>query len=212
MKTLDGIEGVLFDVDGTLLVGDDAVPGAASVLEGLGRPWAIMTNTTRRDFDGLEVVADRPDWIVLGDLGPGFTWDRMNRIFDWMRGGARLLALQKNRYWNPDGAGEVLDAGAYVAALEFATETTATVVGKPSPAFYELALAVMDLEAGRVLVVGDSLENEGIGAARVGCRTALVRSGRFDDAQLDGTDFRPDCILDSVADLPRALATGADSD
>lgn len=251
MRALRDIAGVLLDVDGTLLVGDRAVAGAARALERLDRPWAVITNTTRRsraaiagvlraagldvgeddvftpaalarrrildsdrprtvllvadearrDFEGLHLVDGDPQWIVLGDLGSDFTWERMNRIFRWMRGGATLLALQKNPYWIPHGEVEVLDAGAYVAALEFATGTAATVVGKPSASFYELALRLLGLEASRVLVVGDSLENEGIGAARAGCRTALVRTGKFHEAQLETTDFRPDRILDSVADL-----------
>ena len=54
--------------------------------------------------------------------------------------GAELIALQKNRFWlTADGLS--LDAGPFVAAIEYASGTEALVVGKPSEAFFELVLA-----------------------------------------------------------------------
>jgi HAD superfamily hydrolase (TIGR01458 family) len=254
---LPGGGGVLLDIDGTLLHGDDAIPGAPAALarlEGRGLPHALITNTTRRsradisavlrsaglevpysavltpaalarrrivdsgrprtlllvtdsaradfeDVEEVEEVGERPDWVVVGDLGPGFDWDRLNRAFRCLLDGAGFLALQRNRYWHAGEAGLVLDAGAFVAALEFAAGVTAEVMGKPSRPFYELALRSLDLPAGSVLVVGDDMENEGLGAHAAGCRSAIVRTGKFRAADLDASSFRPDLLLDSIADL-----------
>jgi len=88
-----------------------------------------------------------------------------------------------------------------VAALEFAAGVTAEVMGKPSRPFYELALRSLELPAGSVLVVGDDLENEGHGAHAAGCRSAIVRTGKFRVEDLDASSFRPDLLLDSIADL-----------
>jgi HAD superfamily hydrolase (TIGR01458 family) len=250
----DGIRGALVDIDGTLTVGDRAVPGAAEALRRLREreiTFRLATNTSRRsraeiaaalqragiaageeevvvpallarrrmiasgrtramllvpgtcrvDFDGIDVDDARPDWVVVGDIGSAFTWDRLNQAFWGLRGGASLIALHKNRFWDPGDGRFVLDAGPFVAALEYAAGTTAELVGKPARSFFELALEELGLAAAEVLVVGDDPETDGAGGAAVGCRTALVRTGKFDREALDRTVTRPDLILDSVADL-----------
>jgi HAD superfamily hydrolase (TIGR01458 family) len=256
--TIAGVRGLLIDVDGTLLVHDRAIPGAAEAVAALrqaGHPLLLLTNTTRRarlatagrlqaagfdlgpecivtparlarrrilesgrpragllvaeealaDLEGVVPDDDRPDWVVIGDLGAGFTFARMNAAFRWLRAGSRLLALHKNPWWDKGGEeGLVLDAGAYVAALEYATGRRAELVGKPSPEFFRLALAELGLPAEAVLVVGDDLEMDIAGGAAVGCRTALVLTGR-DEAPEPGR-AGPDFIFESIAELPGRMS------
>jgi len=155
------------------------------------------------DFAGIEEDRRRPDWVVLGDLGPGFTHDALNAALRLLRSGARLVALHRNRTWRPPGQGEALDVGAYVAALEYAAGTSAVTVGKPSSEFFRLALGEIGLEAAEVLVVGDDPEADVEGARIAGCRTALVRTGRFQGGPGDLVGPGPDLIVDSIADLQR---------
>lgn len=251
-----GLRGVLLDIDGTLLAGDRAIPGAADCLERLtarGLAWRLTTNTTRRprsavarvlrragievsaerilapavlarrrilesgrlrasllvpaptrvDLDGVRPVATRPDWVVVGDLGRGFSWSRLNRAFRQLRGGARLLALHKNPWWHAGDAGPTIDAGAFVAGLEYASGCEAEVVGKPSRVFFDLALELIELPAQAVLVVGDDPLNDGCGGAAAGCRTALVRTGKLAAGASAPSAYVPDLVLDSIADLLR---------
>jgi HAD superfamily hydrolase (TIGR01458 family) len=250
-----GFDGLVIDIDGTLLVHDVAVPGAAELLARCTRravPYRLVTNTTRRsrastaaalrragldvpdelvlqpavlarrlildsgrrragllvpeevraDLAGIEADSHAPDWVLVGDIGRRFNFATLNGAFRWLRGGARLLALHKNPCWSPSAEeGWVLDAGAFVAALEYAAGVSAEVVGKPSPAFFHLAVRDMGLEASRVLVVGDDVESDGRGGASAGCRTALVRTGRFQGSASELAGFEPDLVLDSVAAL-----------
>jgi len=161
----------------------------------------LLPTAAREDFE--EVVEDesRPDWVVVGDLGRDFTWERLNRAYHWIHGGATLLALHKNRVWDNGVDGIVLDAGPFVAALEYATGVAAKVVGKPSRAFFELALADLGLKAGEVMVVGDDLEADCAGGAAAGCRTALVLSGKSAREDVERSRVRPDLVLDSVEAL-----------
>jgi phospholysine phosphohistidine inorganic pyrophosphate phosphatase len=253
---IDGIQGVLLDVDGTLLNGKSPIPGAAGALERIrenGARLRLTTNTTRRprsavvtalgkagisverdevivpaslarqrilesgrlrtalmvpeecleDLEGVSIEKKKPDWVVLGDLAEGFTYQRLNEAFRWLRQGATLLALQRNRYWKPGDGEDALDAGPFVAALEYAAETEAELVGKPARPFFDLALADLDLPADRVVVIGDDLENDHRGGAAAGCRTILVRTGKFTEDHGDEKDKSrpPDLILDSIADL-----------
>ena len=180
-----------------------AVLARRVILDSGSRDAALLVpSVALEDFEGVRSNETDPGWVVLADMGVEFDWDRLNQGFRCMMGGAKLLALQRNPYWDAGDRGLQLDAGALVAALEFATGETAQVVGKPSPAFFELAIADLGLAAGEVLVVGDDLLNDGIGGNAVGCRTALVRTGKFDgEADLPPSGYRPDRIADSVADL-----------
>jgi HAD superfamily hydrolase (TIGR01458 family) len=172
-----------------------------------GRPRAglLVTEDARADLEGVVADETAPDWVVVGDLGSGFTFERMSAAFRWLRSGAALLALHRNPWWDRgDPEGPVLDAGAYVAALEYATGRTAEVMGKPSPTFFRLAIAELGLPPEAVLVVGDDLETDVGGGAAVACRTALVRTGP--DRAVPSGGPRPDLVLDSIADLPALLA------
>jgi len=161
----------------------------------------LLPAAAREDFEGVVEDESRPDWVVVGDLGRDFTWERLNRAYHWIHGGAALLALHQNRVWDNGVDGIVLDAGPFVAALEYATGVAAEVVGKPSHPFFELALADLGLKPGEVMVVGDDLEADCGGGAAAGCRTALVLSGKSAREDVERSRVRPDLVLDSVAAL-----------
>ena len=117
--------------------------------------------------------------------------------------GADLIALSKNRYWQRAGGELSLDAGPFVAALEYASGKSALVVGKPEPAFFELALENLRLHSGEVAVVGHDPELDVGGAQAAGLRAILVETGRYKKGTQ--SPFRPDLVLESVARLPQAL-------
>lgn len=251
---MTAIEGLLIDVDGTLLDGREPIPGAAAALgraRESGLRIRLTTNTTRRsrssvaaalaevgirverdevllpaslarrrildsgrtraallvpdgcsdDFEGISRDEESPDWVVVGDLAEGFTYATLNRAFRCLKRGAALLALQRNRWWHDGERRYLLDAGPFVAALEYASEKEAELVGKPARSFFDLALKEIGLPAGRVMVVGDNLENDIGGGGAAGCRTALVRTGKFRGEAPGPGEPRPDILLDSIASL-----------
>lgn len=179
-----------------------AVLARRRILEsGRTRAALLVPPGAREDFAGVTDDPERPDWIVLGDLGRGFTFEVLNRAYDGLRGGARLIALHKNRVWNNGVDGVVLDAGPYVAALEYAAGVEAELVGKPSRLFFDLAVAEIGLPPGEVLVVGDDLEADCRGGAASGCLTALVLTGGTTRAALEASGFTPDRVCLSVAEI-----------
>jgi phospholysine phosphohistidine inorganic pyrophosphate phosphatase len=152
------------------------------------------------------VAGEAPvDAVVLGDLGERWTYQLMQEAFERVTAGAMLLALSRDRYWR-QGDRLALDAGPFVAALEYATGATAVVAGKPSPAFF--AAAVRSLGAGdgaRIAMVGDDLWSDVEGAQRAGLQGWLVRTGKFRDEALRLSSITPDRIVTSVADLAMYL-------
>ena len=91
---------------------------------------------------------------------------------------------------------------AFVAGLEYAAETEATVLGKPSPGYFEAACGALDADPSVTWMVGDDVEADIGGARVVGLRTVLVRTGKFRPDAVETSRVQPDGIVSSIADLP----------
>ena len=118
--------------------------------------------------------------VVVGDAGEEFRYASLNRAFRELIAGASLIALAKNRSFKDADGRLSLDAGAFVTALEFASQRTALVLGKPAPGFFEAALASMDCQPIHAVMVGDDAEADVAGALRAGLGGAvLVRTGKY---------------------------------
>jgi len=126
------------------------------------------------------------------------------RAFSELDLGAELYSLHRNRWWQTQ-RGPLLDSGCFVAGLEFAAETEATVLGKPSPAYFDAACKALDAEPGMTWMIGDDLESDVVGAHGVGMRTVLVRTGKFRPDEVEASRVRPDGIVSSIAQLPEWL-------
>ncbi len=191
------------------------------------RPLYVMASQDAlTEFAGLQLLSHdeaaepeaRVAAVIVGDAADEFTSRNMQSAFRLVRNGARLVAMHKNRWWlTPDGA--TLDAGAYVAGLEFATERRALVTGKPSPAFFREAVRLLAQEDGHgpsnrlslrdVAMVGDDLWNDIRGAQKAGLRGVFVRSGKHGDAELARASERggraPDAVAPSIVEVVAAL-------
>jgi HAD superfamily hydrolase (TIGR01458 family) len=155
----------------------------------------------REDLAGLnDVQSGDAEAVIVGDLGEEFTYARLNTIFRQLDEGAELVALQRNRVWQRED-GLVLDAGPFVVALEYAVGREATVTGKPSPAFFEAALAELGVEAADTAMVGDDVEADVGGALDAGLDGVLVRTGKFRDEAVRASGIRPTIVIDSIVDL-----------
>ncbi len=175
---------------------------------GIRRVAAFVAETTLEDFATFDLAADRPEAVVVGDLGDEWDFAKLNRAFLHLMDGAELIALQRDRYWlRSDGL--ALDAGPFIAALEYATGKTAVVCGKPSASFYRAALATLGRGAldrpGDVVMVGDDLWGDVEGAQRAGLVAWMVRTGKFREDVLASSGIRPDRIVSSVAEIPALI-------
>jgi phospholysine phosphohistidine inorganic pyrophosphate phosphatase len=174
-------------------------------VKGEGRAALFVRPKTRVEFDGVPTVADDADgasYVVIGDLGELWDFRTLNRAFRLLHNNpeAKLIALGMTRYWLASD-GISLDVAPFVAALEHATGRQAIVFGKPARRFFLAAAAQLGVEPGEVLMVGDDMHADVGGAMAAGLRGALVRTGKFRAADLDG-ERRPDVVLNSVRDLP----------
>ena len=164
--------------------------------------YPLVADSLLEDLEDMVPNDESPEYVLVGDLGEGFTYPRLNAAFRHLMAGAELLALQRNRYWRQK-EGLSLDAGPFVVALEYASGKTATVVGKPEKDFFRLALEDLGLEAHEVAMIGDDPEADVAGARSVGLKGVQVKTGKYDaEAGIDG---EADLTLESFAELPEVL-------
>jgi len=185
---------------------------AARILAGR-RVLALTMPAIREDLEGVVLVGEQADAVLLGgadetpDTNSVFSYMNLARAFAELEAGAELYCLPKNPWWQTS-RGPLLDAGMFVAGLEYAAGTTATVLGKPSAAYFEAALEALDADADRAWMVGDDVDSDIGGAAALGVRTILVRTGKFrDDA--GAWSAQPTAVVDSIADVPAFLQSAA---
>ena len=164
----------------------------------------VPDNEMEEDFIDFDLHAENPQAIVLGDMGNLFTFDLLNALFKKILNGAEIVAMHKNKYWH-SGNGLTLDLGAFVAALEFATEKEAVVIGKPNPHLFQLAVKPWGLSFQSIYMVGDDIGGDIGGANNVGMQSILVKTGKYREESLKRSEITPDFIINSVADLPELL-------
>jgi HAD superfamily hydrolase (TIGR01458 family) len=179
---------------------------AARALAGK-RVLALTMPAIVEDLAGLELVGENADAVLLGGADESFETNRvfsyynLARAFAELQDGAELYCLHKNRWWQTS-RGAMLDAGAFVAGLEYAAETDAMVLGKPSAAYFAAALEALEYEPENTWMVGDDVEADVGGAEAFGLRSVLVRTGKFREEALEEATVKPDGVIDSIAGLP----------
>src|SRR5215216_5021064 len=182
---------------------------AARALAGR-RVLALTMPAIVEELEGVELVGEGAEIVLVGgadetpETNSVFSYMNLARAFAELDAGAELYALHKNAWWQTS-RGPLLDSGAFVAGLEYAAGVEATVLGKPSPAYFLAALEAIDAEPELTWMVGDDLESDIAGAQKHGMKTALVRTGKFRPDLLDRSRIAPDALLSSLAEFPEWL-------
>ena len=163
---------------------------------------SLMTDAAEVYFEAFK--SDRPDYVVIGDAYTNFDYRHMNEAFRALNNGAELIAAAKNRYFKDNDGVLSMDAGGFIAALEFAAGKEAKIIGKPSETFFHLAVHSMGLEPHEVLMVGDDIEADIKGAQDAGLKAALVKTGKFQPTDLQ-RGIIPDLVLHDMNALKNIL-------
>ncbi len=169
------------------------------------RSMLLLLDDAKSEYRGIPQDDHNVDFVVVGDMGDAFTIELLNKAFNCLMQGAQLIALQKNRFWLSD-QGYRMDAGAFVALLEYAADTQAILIGKPSAHFYSLALRSLGCAPQNTLMIGDDIESDIGGAKSLNMQTCLVKTGKFRERDLRRSTVKPDQIITSIAELPSIIA------
>ena len=148
---------------------------------------------------GYTMVNSNPDFVVVGE-GRNFTLEMVNNAVDMILSGAKLIATNldpspKKKGWSN------LGIKAIVKMIEEATGKQAFSVGKPSPVMMRAARKNLGLEARETIIIGDTMATDILGGVQLGYTTILTLSGVSKENVLDDYAFKPDMVVESVAEL-----------
>lgn len=181
---------------------------AVSWLRQRGSPRChfLLSDDPRSDFAEFPEDNDSPEMIVIGDSGKSWDWQTMNRLCHMVFKGAQVVALHKGRYWQTS-EGLRVDIGALIAGIEYVTQTTATVIGKPSKEFFTQAARSMNLLPTELIMIGDDIESDIGGAQRAGMKGILSLTGKYRKELAERSTVTPDAEIESLTEICEALQT-----
>jgi 4-nitrophenyl phosphatase len=232
--TMKKFDGVILDLNGTLLMGTHPLDGSISLINYLNSnniPYIVFTNdstTTSENWakllsnvniqvpsqsivtsatvlidyfenhiskkseiyligeDGLSTaltakgyqISDNPynEVVVVMGIDTKFTPQKITRACQLVSNGAQFYVT------NPDRLefirGKISPgAGAWAKVIESTTSISPIVLGKPSKFAFEVAINKLNVSGNSIIMVGDNIETDIIGAKSFGLKTALIRTG-----------------------------------
>ena len=126
------------------------------------------------------VDGEEADFVVIG-LDRAVTYDVLDHAARLARSGAGVVATHDSALFMYKN-GPAMAAGPFVRAVEYASGKRATVIGKPSPLMFRMALKQAGCRKAEAVMVGDQLDTDIAGALRAGIDPILVTSGIDQDA------------------------------
>jgi HAD superfamily hydrolase (TIGR01450 family) len=159
-----------------------------------------------------EVGTDDPvnaDFVVVGE-GAGLDYQSLTTGLNLiLKQGATLISTNPDDTVDAtvDGNHVVLPGGgSLVAPFIKATGRQPLTIGKPEPLLYQVAMQKLGVTAENCLMIGDRPDTDILGAARLGMKTALVRTGRFARDCIYPAEYaKPDYDVESLAELEKLL-------
>jgi NagD protein len=152
---------------------------------------------------GYAVVDHDPDYVVVGE-GRTFNLELVEAAVRMILKGAKLIATNLDPNC-PTQNGLRPGCGAMVAMLETATGVKAFSVGKPSPVMMRAARKELGLTTDETSMIGDTMETDILGGVQLGFHTILVLSGGTKLDDLPRYAYRPELVVESLAELAELM-------
>jgi NagD protein len=153
--------------------------------------------------NGYAVVDHDPDYVVVGE-GRTFNLEMVEAAVRMIMRGSKLIATNLDPNC-PTQNGLRPGCGAMVAMLESATGVKAFSVGKPSPIMMREARKELGLSTAETIMIGDTMETDILGGVQLGFHTVLVLSGGTQREDVDHYAYRPELVVDSLAEYAGML-------
>lgn len=173
--------------------------------------FLIGTDSFRDELinGGINVVEcyKDADTVVVG-LDPELNYNKIGDAVKAVKNGSLLVAsnLAKVKLTSD---GYITGPGFVVKGMEYVTGKEAVLVGKPGKFMFSLALNKLGLKPGKILTIGDKLEQDIYGGKQVGTCTCLVLSGASarSDISDDCHENKPDYIIENIAEIVEPLSS-----
>ena len=197
-------KGVLLDIYGVLEYKGEPCAGALDFIHHLlnnNIPFRLLSNSTLQSRQSMAEKLQKlgfsgvmPEHVVTassasaaylrsGDARDGFTFANINRMYNQLLAGAKLLVMIPN-ITSIEKTGPEITVGGYGKMLELATGHAGVWIGKPSRMMFDIALNDLNLNNREVLMVGDNIDIDVDGARNAGIAGALVLTGEYSEKEL----------------------------
>ncbi|MCU1550311.1 MAG: family hydrolase [Glaciihabitans sp.] len=155
--------------------------------------------TTALHEAGFVMTESAPDYVVIGETR-NYSFEAITKAIRLIVDGSRFIVT------NPDATGPSADGpmpatGAVAALISKATGKEPYVVGKPNPMMFRSAMNKIGAHSESTGMIGDRMDTDIVAGIEAGLHTVLVLTGISDRAEIERYPFRPDEVLNSVADL-----------
>ncbi|GAP06730.1 predicted sugar phosphatases of the HAD superfamily [Anaerolinea thermolimosa] len=146
---------------------------------------------------------------VVAGLDRNLNYNILTKGVQLIYHGVEFIGTNPDRTF-PSPSGLTPGTGALLAFIQAATGKNPVVMGKPEPYLFQLSLQRMELSSSQVLVVGDRLDTDVLGAQRIGCKSVLVLTGVTTPQDIHPPhsvqSILPDFILNNVDELPNLIS------
>ena len=161
--------------------------------------WVMLKGKGIEEFMEFNMDDEAPEFIILGDYREEFKFENMNKALKLLLQGTKLIVMIPEKVDHSLGGVE-LTVGAYGKMLEDAAGIKAAYIGKPNTYVFDITLESMAIDRTKVLMVGDRVSTDILGARQAGISSVLVKAGEFKPDDLMG-DVQPDFIVDAIGDI-----------
>ena len=165
--------------------------------------------TTALHEAGFIMSETNPDYVVVGETRT-YSFEAITRAIRLIGAGARFIITNPDAT-GPSAAGPMPATGAVAALITKATGMEPYIVGKPNPMMFRSAMNKIGAHSENTGMIGDRMDTDVVAGIEAGLHTILVLSGISDQAEIERYPFRPDEVLDSVADLLDDGLTGSET-
>lgn len=174
--------------------GSAFVIGEAGILTAMHEAGFIMTETD-------------PDYVVVGETR-NYSFEAITKAIRLIGRGARFIVTNPDAT-GPSAEGPLPATGAIAALITKATGREPYVVGKPNPMMFRSALNRIGAHSENTGMIGDRMDTDIVAGIEAGLHTVLVMTGISNQREIERYPFRPNEVLDSVADLLKPSADKA---
>jgi NagD protein len=155
--------------------------------------------TTALHEAGFIMTESHPDYVVVGETR-NYSFEAITKAIRLIDKGARFIVT------NPDATGPSTEGalpatGAIAALITKATGKEPYVVGKPNPMMFRSAMNKLGAHSESTAMIGDRMDTDIVAGIEGGLHTILVLTGISDQTEIERYPFRPNEVVQSVADL-----------
>ena len=143
---------------------------------------------------------EEAEFLVVG-MDRQLSYEKLSQALRALLRGARFFATNADPTF-PTPEGLLPGAGAVVGAIAGMGFPPEEVVGKPSKVAFAVAMETLEVESPKeCLLIGDRLETDILGAARLGMDSVLVLTGVTSREDLEKGEIRPTWTAEGLAAL-----------